>query len=274
MRWATVRHSDGTTNAARVEAGEYYELAASDVGELLRQSAVGSGVPETGRVLGHSEVALAPLVLTPGKIICVGRNYMSHIRELGRELPDYPTLFAKFIPTLIGATDFIELPAAGTTVDWEAELAFVIGRPTRHASPEEARDAIAGYTVANDVTERTWQFRTAQWLAGKNLEASTPIGPSLVSPDVVDDANDLAVRCFVDDVEKQSARTSDLLFKPIDIVQYISAFISLDPGDLILTGTPGGIGHAMDPPQYLSEGSTVRTSVEGIGELVNSCRQH
>ncbi|MCY3636057.1 MAG: fumarylacetoacetate hydrolase family protein [bacterium] len=274
MRWATVRHSDGSTNAARVEADGYIELATSDVGELIRQSAVGNDVAETGRVFSSDDVALAPVVVTPGKIICVGRNYMSHIRELGRELPDYPTLFAKFTSTLIGAEDVIELPADATTVDWEAELAFVIGRPTRHASPSEARNAIAGYTIANDVTERTWQFRTAQWLAGKNLEASTPVGPTLVSPDVVDHGEDLEVRCLVDDIEMQSARTSDLLFKPTDIVQYISEFISLDPGDLILSGTPGGVGHAMDPPQYLNEGNVVRTSVEGIGELVNPCRKH
>lgn len=241
---------------------------------MLRRSAAGSDVAETGRAFGLGDAALAPVVVAPGKVICVGRNYMSHILELGHELPDYPTLFAKFTPTLIGAADTIELPAAATTADWEAELAFVIGRPTRHASPAEARDAIAGYTVANDVTERTWQFRTAQWLAGKNLEASTPVGPMLVSPDLVGDGEDLAIRCLIDDIEMQSARTSDLLFKPVDIVRYISTFISLDPGDLILSGTPGGVGHAMNPPQYLDDGNVVKTSVEGIGELVNPCQRH
>ena len=274
MRWATVRHSDGTTSAARVEADGYIELAAPDVGALLQGSSLGDSVAETGRVFDRDDASLAPVVVDPGKIICVGRNYMTHIRELGHELPNFPTLFAKFTPTLIGAADFIELPAAATTVDWEAELALVIGRPTRNASAAEARDAIAGYTAANDVSERTWQFRTAQWLAGKNLEASTPVGPVLVSPDEVEHGEDLAIKCFVDDVEMQSARTSDLLFKPVDIVQYISVFTSLIPGDLILTGTPGGVGHAMDPPQYLDDGQVVRTHIEGIGELVNPCRRH
>jgi acylpyruvate hydrolase len=211
------------------------------------------------------------VVIRPGKVICVGLNYRAHILETGRELPEYPTLFAKFADTLLGPRDDLVLPSVSQRVDWEAELGVVIGRPVYRATPEEAAAAIAGYTVINDVSMRDWQRRTLQWLAGKMFQHSTPAGPYLVTGDEVGDAADLEVRCEVDGEIMQQSRTSDLLFKSADIVAYASQAISLKPGDLFATGTPGGVGDARKPPVYLQAGNVLRTWIEGVGECLNHC---
>jgi acylpyruvate hydrolase len=214
----------------------------------------------------------APVVLDPGKVICVGVNYADHIAEMGREAPDFPTLFAKFTDALIGARDVIVLPAVSEMVDWEVELAVVVGRDIRHATPEGAAAAIGGFTVANDISMRDWQNRTTQWLQGKTFEHATPVGPWMVTPDEVGgSAPDLELTCEVDGVPRQRSRTSHLVFGPAAIVAYVSDIVTLRPGDLVLTGTPGGVGQAMNPPVYLRAGQVVRTAIEGIGELVNTC---
>ena len=217
-----------------------------------------------------SEASFAPVVPQPSKIICVGLNYRAHILETGRELPEYPTLFAKFAGTLLGPRDDLVLPAISGRVDWEVELGVIIGQPIYRASRDEAAAAIAGYTVTNDVSMRDWQRRTLQWLAGKMFERSTP-GPYLVTGDEVGDAADLEVRCEVDGAVMQRSRTSDLLFSPADIAAYASQAITLRPGDLLLTGTPGGVGDARKPPVYLQPGQQLRTVIEGLGECVNRC---
>ena len=272
MRLATVRHAAGT-RAAIVDGDAVSLLPYGDVGALL--SAVGieglAGLrgEDTGTLL--SDVDLAPLVTAPSKTICVGLNYRSHILEMGRELPAHPTLFGKFADTLIGARDDLLLPAASEQVDWEAELGVVIGAPVRRATSEQARAAIAGYTIVNDVSMRDWQWRTPQWLQGKAFENSTPVGPFLVTPDEVDHARDLELRCDVDGVTMQRSSTSDLLFDPAEIVAYISGFTTLRPGDLIATGTPGGVGAGRDPKVFLQPGQVLRTAIEGLGECVNVC---
>lgn len=271
MRHATIRNPDGTTAAARLDGDTLVVLGATDVGELLRAWSSGVACPETGDTVPLAEADLAPLVTRPAKIFCVGQNYATHIKEMGREQPSHPTLFAKFARCLIGARDAITLPSVSQAMDWEAELCVVIGKEARGVDVEDAPDAIAGYTVANDVTARDWQYRTKQWLQGKAFEASTPVGPYLVSGDEVDGASDLAVTCAVDGETMQSGRTSDLVFGPSEVIAYISTFITLEPGDLVLTGTPGGVGHAQDPARYLQPGSVVRTAIEGLGELVNPC---
>ena len=163
------------------------------------------------------------------------------------------------------------LPAVSDRVNWEVELGVVIGPPIYRASRDEAAAAIAGYTVTNDVSMRDWQRRTLQWLQGKVFERSTPAGPYLVTGDEVGDAADLEVRCEVDGAVMQQSRTSDLLFGPAEIAAYASQAITLLPGDLLLTGTPGGVGDARKPPVYLQPGQTLRTVVEGLGECVNRC---
>lgn len=273
MKLATVRTGDGT-HAVRVEGDTLVELDAADVGELLRagpSAGLLAAVP-TGVEHAAADADLAPIVLDPGKIICLGLNYEDHIREMGRELPAYPTLFAKYTDALIGARDDIVLPRVSDAVDWEVELACVIGHPVRHASAAEAADAIAGFTVANDVSMRDYQSRTIEFLQGKTFEHSTPVGPWLVTPDEVGGATpDLAVRCEVDGEVRQQSRTGKLVFTAVDVIRYVSDIVTLRPGDVILTGTPGGVGHGMDPPVYLRPGNTVHTIIEGVGELVNRC---
>jgi acylpyruvate hydrolase len=269
MRFATIRTQQGTT-AARLDGDLLIPLACADVGEML---AAGGTVAERERPLPvpAAEADFAPVVTRPGKVICVGLNYRAHILETGRELPAYPTLFAKFAETLLGARDDLVLPSVSERVDWEVELGVIIGRPIYRATPGEAAAAIAGYTVVNDVSMRDWQRRTLQWLAGKMFERSTPAGPYLVTPDEVGNAEDLEVRCEVDGAVMQQSRTSDLLFGPAEIASYASQVITLKPGDLIATGTPGGVGDARKPPVYLRAGNTLRTSIEGLGECVNYC---
>jgi len=270
MRFASIRTNDGTTTAARLDGDMLIPLAASDVGELL---ASGGQAPdrENAEPVLVATADFAPVIPRPQKIICAGLNYRTHIAETGREMPEYPTLFAKFADTLMGARDDLVLPTVSERVDWEVELAVIIGRPVYRAGTEEARNAIAGYATLNDVSMRDWQRRTLQWLAGKMFEHTTPVGPYLVTPDEVDDARDLEIRCEVDGAVMQQSRTSDLLFGAAEIIAYASQAITLRPGDLIATGTTGGVGDARKPPVYLHPGNVLRTYIEGLGECVNAC---
>ncbi|MGN9837295.1 fumarylacetoacetate hydrolase family protein [Nonomuraea sp. H19] len=268
MRLATIRTNDGT-RAVRVDDDEAVELGHGDLGELLATpgwrelAAAGDGARHPLDGLDY-----APVVPQPGKIFCVGLNYRAHILEMGRDLPAHPTVFAKFADALIGAYDEVRLPAGSTAVDWEAELGVVVGDTVRHATREQAQAAIAGYTVVNDVTARDWQYRTTQWLQGKTWEASTPVGPWLV---VGEGAGPYELSCAVDGEEVQRAGTGDLVFDPAELISYLSAVITLRPGDLIATGTPGGVGHARRPPRYLKPGSVLVTKIDGIGECRNTC---
>lgn len=273
MKLATVR-IDGGTRAVRVDGEEYVDLGIADVGALLADpgwsESVASAAPDATRYR-PLEVGLAPLILAPGKIVCVGLNYRTHILEMGRELPEYPTLFAKFTDALVGSTDDIFLPPESGAMDWEAELVVVIGRTVRRADEEQAAAAIAGFTVMNDVTMRDWQFRTREWLQGKTFEATTPLGPVLVTPDELPGSvrPALAMTCTVNGEIVQRADTGDLVFDPVALVRYVSTIGTLRPGDIIASGTPGGVGHARTPPRYLKAGDTVVTKIDGIGQLTN-----
>ncbi|MEU9602061.1 fumarylacetoacetate hydrolase family protein [Streptomyces sp. NPDC048109] len=273
MRLATLRTSDGT-RAARRDGDSYVLLPHANVGDLLNS---GDGWTRAGAADGServdaTEAVFAPVVPHPNKIICLGLNYATHIEEMGRDTPRHPTLFAKYDGSLIGAGDPVTLPAVSDTVDWEAELAFVIGRAARHVPKAEALDYVAGYTVANDVTVREYQRRTREFLAGKTFEATTPLGPELVTADEFGGKEpDLEIRCEVDGEVMQISRTSDLLFGIADIVAYVSDIITLQPGDVILSGTPGGVGDGRDPKVYLKEGQILRTVIEGLGETRNVC---
>jgi acylpyruvate hydrolase len=268
MKIATIRVAGGTA-AVRIDSEEAVELGHPDVVDVLSTPGWHIWAAEAdGARHDLAGLDYAPVVVRPEKIICVGLNYRQHILEMGRELPDYPTLFAKFTRSLVGAYDTIELPAASDAIDWEAELAVVIGAPVRNESTNAACAAIAGFTVINDVTARDWQYRTPQWLQGKTFEASTPVGPFLVT----DHGGVLPpseVRCTIDGRDVQKANTADLVFDPATLVAYISQIITLVPGDLIATGTPGGVGHARDPRQYIHDQSVVETSIDGLGACRN-----
>jgi acylpyruvate hydrolase len=269
VRLATVRSGDGTT-AVRLDGDTAVDLGYADVGALLADPDWRALGTRDGARLPVADLSFAPLIPRPEKIVCVGLNYRNHILEMGRELPEFPTLFAKYPPALIGATDDIMLPDDSAAMDWEAELAVIVGRPVRRADRPEAAAAIAGYSVLNDITARDWQYRTAQWLQGKTFEATTPLGPWLVTPDEAPDNPE--VSCEVDGEVVQRAPAGDLVFGPAELISYISRILTLVPGDVIATGTPGGVGHARKPPRHLAEGSVVVTRIEGVGECRNVCR--
>jgi acylpyruvate hydrolase len=272
VKLATIRDGDRTF-AVRVDGDEAVELGVADVGEVLRRADWNSWAATTGGARRPVDgVDYAPLVVRPDKIVCVGLNYRTHILEMGRELPDHPTLFAKFTSSLIGANDEIVLPAVSEMVDWEAELAVIIGRRARHVTEADAVDAIAGYSVLNDVSVRDYQTRTLQWLQGKTFEHSTPVGPWLVTSDE-SPGSAREITCEVEGETMQKADTSDLVFGPAALVSYISDILTLEPGDIIATGTPGGVGAARDPQRFLQDGETVVTRIAGIGELRNVCRK-
>lgn len=269
MRIATIRVA-GATRAVRIDGDRAVETGHADVGELLAQPAWQEAAAAAGGPAHDAtELDYAPLVPKPGKIICVGVNYLSHILEMGRERPDFPTLFAKFPEALVGARDDVVLPGASQAMDWEAELALVIGAPLRHGDEKQAAAAIAGYTVFNDVTARDWQNRTLQWLQGKTFEATSPLGPELVTTDEA--GAGLQVSCRVDAELVQSANTSDLVFGPEATVAYASTIVTLRPGDVVALGTPGGVGHARKPPRYLQAGQVLTTTIDGVGECRNTC---
>jgi len=271
MRLVTVRTETGTS-AGRLDDTEVVMLPFSDVGALL---ASGEDWPTRSGADGPREPLdrsrLAPIVPSPAKVICVGLNYLLHVREGGGEVPSYPTLFAKYTDALTGPYDEIALPAASPRVDWEAELLVVIGRAVRNATEDEAAAAIAGFSIGNDVSMRDWQRRTPQWLQGKTWESCSPVGPALVTADEVGGVRpDLAISCLVDGETMQDARTSDLLFDPVHVVAYASTIGTLRPGDLIFTGTPDGVGFARTPPIFIQDGQVVTTRIEGLGEMVNT----
>ena len=272
MHLATIRTA-ATTRAVVLVGAELIEIdGADDVGELLgdptwrsrAHAANGARHPLVG-------ADFAPLVVKPDKVFCVGLNYRSHIEEMGNVVPEFPTLFAKFTDALIGANDPIAIPAESEKVDWEVELGVVIGQTVRRATAVEARTAIAGYTVVNDISMRDWQRRTVEFLQGKTFEHSTPVGPFLLVDNADSPVPTFDLRCSVDAVVKQSSNTSDLVFDPVALVQYCSTIITLRPGDVIATGTPGGVGAARTPPEFLRPGAVVLTEIDGIGACRNVC---
>ena len=273
MKLTTIR-TPGGTRAARIEGDEVIVLAYSDVGAVFASGDPFKAKKEDADSLQLADIDIAPVVVNPEKIVCVGVNYADHIAEMGRTPPDAPTYFAKYSRALIGARDEIILPSAqvSTHIDWEAELAVIIGSEIRNASRSEAQRAIGGFTVLNDVSVRDWQRRTSQFLAGKTFEGTTPLGPVVVTADELGDGSGLSISSTVDGVIKQQSNTSELLFDAPSIVADLSKIITLMPGDVIATGTPGGVGAARTPPEWLSAGSEVICAIEGIGETRNRCR--
>jgi len=212
-------------------------------------------------------------VTDPEKVVCVGLNYEDHARELDLDIPDEPVLFSKFPTAITGpGDDIVWDPTYTTEVDYEAELVVVVGREARDVSPEEAWDHIAGLTVGNDVTARDLQQRDGQWVRGKSLDTFAPTGPDLVTLDDVDDPHDLDVWTELDGERLQDSTTANFVFGLGELVSFCSRAFTLEPGDLIFTGTPPGVGTSRDPPVSLDDGDRVTVGVEGVGELTNVCR--
>jgi len=207
-------------------------------------------------------------IARPHQILCIGLNYSDHAAESGMPVPDEPILFTKSPNTLVGPNDNVRMPRGATKLDWEVELGIVIGTRTSYLdSPEQARDHIAGYVVVNDVSERAFQLeRGGQWAKGKSAETFNPAGPWLATPDEITDVMKLGMWLDVNGQRRQTGSTSKMIFDPFVIVHYLSQFLVLEPGDLINTGTPPGVGMGMTPPTFLQVGDTMRLGIDGLGE--------
>jgi 2-keto-4-pentenoate hydratase/2-oxohepta-3-ene-1,7-dioic acid hydratase in catechol pathway len=245
--------------------------ADGDATTELREAAAGARIGETGRPIDEADL-LGP-VPRPGKVVAIGRNYREHAEEEGADPPGAPLIFAKWPSAIVGHGAEIRWDAGLTgQVDYEAELAVVIGRPARRVAVADALEHVLGYTCLNDVSARDLQFGDGQWTRGKSLDTFCPMGPMLVTADELGDAGDLAIRCMVDGEVLQGARTSQMYFSVAEIVSYCSMAFTLEPGDVIATGTPSGVGAFRKPPRFLAHGDRVTVEIEGIGVLENVCR--
>jgi len=206
----------------------------------------------------------------PGKFVCVGLNYVAHAREGGHEIPEYPALFARWPSSLVAAGEPVILPKVSDKFDYEAELTIVIGKGGRHISEDAALDHVFGYTLFNDVSVRDYQRKSNQWTAGKNFDGTGPLGPVVVTPDELPaGASGLRITSRVNGETRQDSNTADMIFGTARIVAILSEFMTLQPGDVIATGTPSGVAHAMKPPGWMKAGDTVEVEIEGIGVLTN-----
>ena len=220
-------------------------------------------------LLDASAVKLAAPIPNPDKILCIGLNYADHAAESGQPLPDYPIVFSKYSNTIIGSGDAIVLPKVTDQVDYEAELGFVVGKRARHVSEADALEYIAGYLNVNDVSARDYQTRTSQWTMGKSFDTFAPMGPALVTADEVPDPHSLAIRLWIGDEMLQDSSTSQLIFNVPQLLADISQVMTLEPGDIVSTGTPPGVGAARTPQRWLKPGETVHMEIEGLGVLSN-----
>lgn len=263
----------GVVAGNQVIALEYPDLISFlDDGERARQAAVKlAEAPPAQAVHLLSGVRLHAPIPRPPKFILIGLNYRDHAIESGMPIPDAPTVFAKYSNTVIGPGDPIVLPSVSKEVDYEAELAFVIGRRGKNIPSERWRDYVFGYTIVNDVSARDFQRATSQWTIGKTFDTFGPMGPALVSADEIADPHNLRISCEVNGRVLQDSSTSQLIFRIPELVAYLSQALTLEPGDVVSTGTPPGVGFARKPPIFLQPGDEVVVKVEGLGELRNPC---
>ncbi|WP_341873747.1 fumarylacetoacetate hydrolase family protein [Leucobacter viscericola] len=274
MHLGTLSLPDNQTRAALREGDNWILLEAADVGALVANPDWRNGLDSaraTGQRIAEDEAALLTPIQRPAKIVCCGLNYHDHIIEAKREIPTFPTLFAKFADTLTDPDADITITGSHK-VDWEAELAVVVGSSVQRATPVEAANAILGYAASNDVSARDWQSRTLQWFQGKAWDNTTPLGPVIVTADEISPKDGLEIRADIDGEVVQRSNTRELVFDSADLISYVSQFTTLRPGDIVLTGTPGGVGLGMSPQRWLRDGEVLTTHIEGIGTLRNRMR--
>ena len=255
----------GTTSSTREFLslyGDRLEALSAELPALAADSSAAS-------VGSRGEVRLVAPVTNPGKVLCIGLNYKDHVAETGRALPEFPDVFAKFASTMIGPEDGIGGADVTQNLDFEGELAVVIGRPARNVGAEDALDYVGGLAMLNDVTARDLQYRGTQWLAGKSVDGSTPWGPEIVTLDEVGDPQTLDLVTRVNGTEMQRSNTRHQIFPIAQIIAYLTSFLSLAPGDVIATGTPEGIGAKRTPPVWLRPGDTVEIEIDRVGTLRN-----
>jgi 2-keto-4-pentenoate hydratase/2-oxohepta-3-ene-1,7-dioic acid hydratase in catechol pathway len=266
VRYASYRRADGVSGFGRLDGERVVELGAS-----LRPAIEDGRLGEPGQGPAYSldEVELLPPIPDPGKILCIGLNYASHLSEMGNKRPDYPTVFTRWADTLVAHGSPLVRPRNSTRLDYEGELAVVIGRTGRHIPRSEAMDYVAGFSIFNDASVRDWQRHSSQFIPGKNFPATGGFGPALVTPDEIDDLASTRVQTRLNGELLQDQPISDMLWGVPELIEYLSAFTPLGPGDVIVTGTPGGVGDARTPPLYLQPGDIVEVSAGPIGTLRN-----
>ena len=240
------------------------------IGLIARWSDVEGELRRLESVKPHFKLSMVRLkapVPRPQKILAIGLNYADHIAESGQPTPERQIWFSKLPNAVNGPYDPIELPRASSAVDYEAEFVAIVGKRCRHVSREDAAGAIFGYCAGNDVSVRDWQFHTSQWILGKSFDTHAPFGPWIVTADEVGDPHVLGIRCFVNGEQRQNSNTKNLVFNVFDQIALLSEAMTLEPGDVIFTGTPGGVGFAAKPPAYLKAGDMVRVEIDRIGAL-------
>ncbi len=278
MKLATFTH-EGITRVGVVEGHEIVDLAAAApdlpremVGllELGPEALTAAHEALTrGPRMPLTETRLEAPIARPPKFLAVGLNYADHVAESGLEPPEHPTIFNKQSTCVTGPSDPIHVPRASHVVDYEGELGFVIGRRCRHVARDDASDVIAGYLVVNDVTVRDWQLRTPTWTMGKSFDTHGPIGPWIVTSDELRDPHQLRLRTWVNGELRQESNTKQLIFDCFALVEHFSTAFTLEPGDIVATGTPSGVGIVRKPPLLLRDGDVVRIEIEGIGAIEN-----
>ncbi len=260
---------------ADVERASNNRFGADPMAVLAQWDAFASwaaGIGSSAATGAYDEKVLAAPVPRPGKVFALGLNYKTHAEESGLPLPTKPLVFTKFQNCICGPRDDVQLMGSGY-VDWEVELVVVIGRRGKGISEAQAFDHVAGYTIGQDISDRKLQFsdQPPQFSMGKSLDTFGPLGPAVVSLDAFKNPNDLALTCHVDGEQMQSARTSDMVFGVQPLIAYLSGLCTLEPGDIIFTGTPAGVGSARQPRRYLKPGETIVSTIESIGTLTNKC---
>jgi acylpyruvate hydrolase len=272
MRFVSARHAGSEFAGAVIDDRVVPLKGIAELGRETPSSVLGSPDLDEARAVPLADVQLRPVVPFPGKIICVGSNYHAHVEEMGRMVSEYPVLFTKFATSLLGPYDEIVAPPESEQVDYEGELVVVIGTRGRRIAAGRELDHVAGYALANDVSMRDFQYKTHQWLQGKAWDASTPLGPMLVTPDEVD-VTRLDLRLEVNGETLQESNTSLLIHDIPAVIRAVSVFATLEPGDVILTGTPGGVGFKREPQRFLAHGDRVVVDVPGVGRLENTVRR-
>lgn len=265
MKWMTVRVQDALCVGYQ-KGDQFQPVSAASIQDIIN----GCDWSEAGEPLPVSDITpLAPL--TPRNIICIGANYRDHCIETGLPIPERPMVFAKLANTIAADGDALTWPRGLTeNVDWEAELGVVIGRRAKGVHRDRALEHVFGYVAVNDVTARDIQLSDGQWVRGKSLDGFCPLAPTLVTADEIGDVQALDIRCLVNGQPMQSSNTREMIFDVRYLIEYLSRSITLQPGDLVLTGTPAGVGMGYRPPQYLKRGDVVRVEIEGLGAVTNT----
>jgi 2-keto-4-pentenoate hydratase/2-oxohepta-3-ene-1,7-dioic acid hydratase in catechol pathway len=280
MKLCTFEHA-GTLRAGVVVDDEVVDLATAapdlprEAGSLLAAGDAGLRAAETAASRAKQRIPLervqlrAP-ILRPPKFLAIGLNYADHVAEAGLETPKFPTVFNKQSTCVVGTGAGVHMPRVSSSLDYEGELGFVIGKRCRHVPRSRAHEVIAGYLIVNDVSVRDWQFRVQTWTMGKSFDTHGPIGPWITTPDEVGDPHGLRLRTWVNGELRQDSNTKHLIFDCGAIVEHLSTAFTLEPGDVVATGTPSGVGIAMKPPKLLQVGDAMRIEIDGLGALENA----